>query len=185
MDVTARLGPDADAAMLLFQVRRLKGQAEVWTPPQGGPNVYVRGTLPDDALEGFLAALNGRVGAVHADDRHVALTKSGPTECATVQAAEAHLGGPWTDELVLSGALSMGNPVLETVLQTLYHGEDELPLKAFTDQGLRADQAMDALQNLRNQGKARMYRREQDGQPVTLYGLAREERDRLSGHLRG
>lgn len=184
MDFVARLErTSVDPNMLLFQLRRCKADAEFVEPPKGGDDVQVRGSVDDERVDDLLETLKGVPGAVHVGDRHVA-TGNGLKEHASIEEAEAHLGGPYTAPGTTRATWSYGGNVMDHVVQTLYFADEELDAKALGEAtGLRMEQVMRALKDLTGNGTVRRYRRE--GQRVEAYGLARAERERIDGERTG
>lgn len=186
MQFVARLQESgADQAMLLFQLRRVGAKGEFVAPPNGGGDVQLLGEVPDEKVPDLVAALAKTEGAVHAGDRHFTLHRGEAKPAASIEEAEAHLGGPYTVPGTTRADWSFGGDRTDHLVQVLYFEDGELaPNELREKTGYPIDQVMTALKKLATDEVVRRYRREGEGGGTReTYGLARAVRERLAAKV--
>ena len=179
MEFVARLrSKEADRAMLLFQLRRIQSTGTFVDAPKSGSDMEVRGEVPEDRVDALITLLGTMHGALHVGDRHVTLGAG--TDHATVQEAEADLGGPYTDLARDRAAWSFGGDADDHLVQDLFF-EGEADVKTLHERtGLRVEVVITALRRLTADGVVRKYRRPvETGGHQETYDLAGSVRSTL------
>lgn len=184
MEFIARLPSNLDQAMTLFQMRRLGATGEYATAA-GASDVQLRGEVPDDRFDDLVAAFSQYQGAIHAGDRHIALTGGSHTKHDSIAEAEAHLGGPFTMPGTTRATWAYGGDVADHIVQILYQSEEHLGTKSVVEAtGRRPEEVMKSLKHLIEDGVVRRFRAQGDiSASAEQYGLARTVRDKIDGVL--
>ncbi len=181
MRYVARLPSDLDPQMTLFNLRRA-GATATFDRPSGAADCQVVGDVPDDKVETLANALGQHNGALHAGERHFRLDGQA-SEVDTIEAAEAHLGGPFTVIGKPRSAWSFGDQPRDHVVQVLYHADEHMQMREIVEQtGLRAELVMKAMKQLSNDDIVRKFRKPGDLSPTgETFGLAREIKTKIAG----
>ncbi len=165
MEFVARLPHGIDQAMTLFQMRRI-GVSGEFINAANASDVQLRGTVPDDRIDALAEALKGHKGALHVADRHIALLGGSSAEHASIEAAEKHLGGPFTMPGTSRATWAFGGDAADHIVQVLYIHDGRLGIKAIQEAtGRPIEHVMKAVKALIEQGTLRRYRKPGDTSP--------------------
>lgn len=180
----ARLPQGLDQAMTLFQLRRIGASGEYAVAPNA-KDMHLIGSVPDGKADALVEAFAAYKGAVHVGDRHVALLGKSTEEKATIEEAEAHLGGPFTIPGTTRATWAFGGDAADHVVQILYLADRHMGMREIVESAARRpEETMKAVKALVADGTARRFRTSGGGTVDEEYGLARAARERIDSAMR-